>query len=130
MANVKPEDLTKEFTFTRGALRNREKAYLVAMQDDLAEKKAPHGALFSWSAGKWGQLNVDWTIVSVCVARQPKEQMVAVGEDGEAQIIGSGETLLEKVRDGKIEAEKRGNLRCVNAVGGKAYVAGMDRQVY
>ena len=122
--------ILKDFSFVGGAVRDHKRAYLLAVQDDLAEKREPHGAFFTWVDGRWGQENVQWAAVSLCVARTPKHQMIAVGEYGDVLVAGSGELYHEEIKVGRLLPETRGTLRCVRAIDGIPYAAGMDRQVY
>jgi hypothetical protein len=126
----KETDITDDFSFIDGALRSRDRAYLLTVKDELAEKKEPYGLFFTWTAGKWGQQNVKWAAVSLCVARTPKEQMVSIGEWGDVMVLGSGEMGEEEIKDGEQYPEERGTMRCVRAIEGVPYAAGLHRQVY
>jgi hypothetical protein len=86
--------------------------------------------LITWDAGKWFQDNFDWAAVSICIAKKPKEQMVAVGVEGDVHVRGAGESLNEEVKDGKLLAADRGPLQGVRTIDGYAYACGMGRQVY
>jgi hypothetical protein len=121
---------TDGWSFTSGAIRSGERLYLLGTEDKLAEEQVAHGSIITWTNGKWGQENVTWSPVSVCVARKPKEQMVAVGLTGEVLVLGGGETLKEQVKEGNLVASKRGPLQGVRAIDGHAYAVGMGRQVY
>jgi len=121
---------TDAFSFTTGALRSRTRAYFVATEDKLARKQLPHWSLITWDSGKWFQDNFDWAAVSICIAKKPKEQMVAVGVEGEAHVRGAGESVNEEVRDGKLSPADRGPLQGVRTIDGYAYACGMGRQVY
>jgi hypothetical protein len=121
---------TDAFSFTTGAIRNAERLYLLATEDKLAKKQIPHASVITWHNGKWGQENLQYSMISACVALKPKEQMVAVGVEGEASILGSGEDLKEEVKDGKLSPKDRGPLQGVRAIDGVAWACGMGRQVY
>jgi hypothetical protein len=56
--------------------------------------------------------------------------MIAVGEHGDVAVLGSGERYEEKIFTKTDSPEKRGPIREVREIGGKAYAVGMDRQVY
>ena len=121
---------TDAFSFTTGVVRYKDLFYLIATEDKLARKQTPHASILTWDQGQWGQGDVEWTAVSVCAVKYPQEQMVAVGETGEAQVCGSGEEHDEEIRDGVVKPDDRGDLRFVRSIGGHAYATGMDRQVY
>ncbi len=121
---------TDEFSFSTGAIRSKGFAYLIATEDRIAAEQKPHHIVVTWKNGTWGQLVNNWACPSLCVARVPKEQMIAIGEFGDVQVLGSGEQRSEQIADGPNIPEKRGTLRCVRTIGGRAYAAGMDRQVY
>ena len=121
---------TKKFSFGSGAVRSKDHAYVISTQDSLAKDQVPHASILEWYEGEWSQEILEFSLVSVCVVSKPKEQMLAIGEGGEAQILGSGDFEEETVADGKIKPAKRGTLRCVRAIDGLGYAAGMDRQVY
>jgi hypothetical protein len=121
---------TSDFTFTRGAVRTKEIGYLIAVNDKLAEKKTPFSLLITFFKGQWYHIELKWACTGACVVKVPKEQGVAIGGDGDAYVTGQKDDHPEEVRDGKISPENRGTLQCVRAIEGKAYAAGMDRQVY
>jgi hypothetical protein len=122
---------TDKYTFIRGVVRYKDLAYLVLMDDKLAEEKSPHSVFVERDAGEWGNAGVEkWSTSAVAVCKHPLEQMIAVGEEGDALLYGSGDRHLEKIEDGKISPDNRGFIRALRSIGGKAYAAGMGRQVY
>ncbi|MBI2899864.1 MAG: hypothetical protein HYY17_06750 [Planctomycetes bacterium] len=122
---------TDKFSFSTGAVRYRDLAYLILTNDALAEDRVAYSILATWDpAQPWYQIQNKWTCPSVCVVKHPKEQGVAIGEMGEAYVTGRKDDHEETVADGKLSPQTRGTLRCVRAVEGKAYAAGMHRQVY
>jgi hypothetical protein len=56
--------------------------------------------------------------------------MVAISEEGRVGVVGSGEDFEEQIGRGEDHPEKRGPLREVRTIAGRAYACGMDRQVY
>jgi hypothetical protein len=56
--------------------------------------------------------------------------MIAIGPFGEALLTGNGDQHEERIHTGEDDPRKRGPLRHVRGIAGKAYAAGMDRQVY
>ncbi len=121
---------TDEFSYMTAAVYSRTRAYLLIVNDDLAKQQAPHGYMLQWDSGKWAQVALKWNPVSVAVMSHPARQGVAIGEFGDVQVAGGGDMHTEQIADGPSIPEKRGTLRCVRSIGGRAYAAGMDRQVY
>jgi len=122
---------TNDCTIVNGVVRFQDLAYLGICEDELIEEKVPHGFIAEWDNGNWmegGKLK--WDIASMTVVKQPKEQMIAIGEYGKAWLVGGGDRHEESIADGKISPKDRGTLRVVRAIEGQAYAAGMDRQVY
>ncbi|HLY74699.1 MAG TPA: hypothetical protein VKU80_11330 [Planctomycetota bacterium] len=120
---------TDEWSFTTGAIRRKDLAYLVGTHDKLI-KKGPHSAIIAWDAGTWGQTTRKWGCTSCCVVKKPKEQLVAIGEGGQVYVVGSGEQHDEEMATGPESPKKLGYMRSVRAIEGIAYAAGMMRQVY
>jgi hypothetical protein len=120
---------TDEWSFTTGAIRRKDLAYLAATNDKLI-KKGPHSAIIAWDAGQWGQTTRKWGCTSCCVVKKPKEQLVAIGEGGEVYVNGSGEQHDEEMATGPDSPKRMGYMRSVRAIEGVAYAAGMMRQVY
>jgi hypothetical protein len=120
---------TNEWSFTTGAVRYKDLAYLVATHDKLI-KKGVHSSIIGLDRGEWGVEPVDWGCTSCCIVRKPKEQLVAIGEHGQVYVNGSGEKHTEEMARGPESPKKRGYMRCVRAIEGVAYAAGMMRQVY
>lgn len=122
---------TDKFSFSTGAVRKRDILYFILTNDGLAKEEKPHAQFAIWHAGKWLDAGTfKWASPSIAVARQPREQMIAVGEGGEVLMQGSGDVHEEKVLDGDVLPQSRGTLRAVRWIGSHAYAAGMDRQVY
>lgn len=117
------------YSIRTGAVRNRDLAHVLASDDDL-DRNLPHTARLTRNQGDWGFGLLKWTAGSTCVARIPKDQMIAVGEHGNVAVLGSGENYEERIITKTDSPEKRGPIREVREIGGKAYAVGMDRQVY
>jgi hypothetical protein len=126
-----PKQITDEFSLTRGVLRNKEIGYLSVVDDELAKQKvAPSSVVEIYQGELHEGPHLTWGIVGVCVNRATREQLLAVGEDGEVLLYGSGETHEETVKTKDENPEERGPLRCARFIGKNSYIAGMGRQVY
>jgi len=121
----------EKFSFNTGAVRKRDILYFVLTNDKLAAEQKPHAEFAIWHAGKWLDAGMKkWASPGLTVLRQPKEQLLGVGEMGEAFVQGSGDVHEETVQAGADQPSKRGTLRTARWIGTHAYAAGMDRQVY
>lgn len=127
-----PKKEVKELVvFRSAAIRNRNLIYILSGEEELNAKGLPNTAFLMFDDGELKFVELEkWSAISVCVARQPKEQMVAIGEDGTAAVWGSGEALTERIGAGDDHPGRRGPLREVRTIGGRVYACGMDRQVY
>lgn len=124
------EEIKNEYSIRSAAIRHRELKYFIAADDDLKDTDVPHACVFALNKTRWEQVLIEKNLSSVCVAKIPKEQMVAVDEYGNVHVIGSGDSNPEYVSDGQNSPESRGPIREVRAIDGRAYAVGMDRQVY
>lgn len=122
---------TDSFSFVMGAVRRRDLAILALVKDESARKRIDHTFFFEWSGGEWAgsERALAWGVVGMSVCAQPIEQVLALGENGQVWCCGSGDLHEEHVhRDG--DGRPRHALRGIRAIGGRAYVVGMDRQAY
>ncbi|MFC1609762.1 hypothetical protein ACFL6C_02280 [Myxococcota bacterium] len=127
MAKTFPETVS----FRSGVVHSAKKSYVLAEDSEVMDEGAPHTALLTWDKGKWLHHLLDWVANSACVRRDPVQQVVITGEDGEYLVGGGGGDLIE----GKIPVhagprKKRGPLRSVRAIGGVPYVVGMGGVVF
>jgi hypothetical protein len=127
---------TDTFTFIGGAVRSRTLTYLAMVGDESAENRIPGTSFVLWNGGKWQDCgDPEWNLAGIAVAKQPLEQMIAVGEWGEVLCVGSGDEHDEHVMLGQRASDPkgpkdRGQLRGVRRIGSRIYVVGMDRQAY
>lgn len=122
---------TDLFSFVTGAIRERDLAYLVLSSDAAAKKKMPLSGFVQWEPEGWGDGGQQrWLTVGACIVHSPRTQLLAVGEQGQALLLGSGDRHEETIGAGKRSPKHRGPLRSVRTIGDAAYAVGMDRQVY
>jgi hypothetical protein len=122
---------TDRYSFLTGAVATPAFGLLALADDSIDATSIPHSQIVFWQAGNWGNSGqVNFTVVSVSICTHPIKQMIAVGPFGEAFLTGAGEMHEEKVESGDDTPSKRGMLRSVRGIGGRAYAAGMNRQVY
>lgn len=122
---------TQNFSFVSGAIRQKDLGYVILSDDRAAESKIPLAGIVQWEPDGWGDGGqVGWRTAGVAVVRKPIEQLCAVGEFGQALLLGSGDRHEETIGDDKRSPGNRGPLRGVRLIGEHVYVVGMDRQVY
>jgi hypothetical protein len=126
---------TDEFSFTTGAVWSKELGYLVASNDELAERDVAHSVFLMWKQGSWQVIEppARWICSSVCVSNQSGSEpmLSAIGQWGEVMSLdswGQQETRMIQTRERPIELH--GPLRRVRAISGEIYAVGTDRQVY
>lgn len=124
------KEINEVWSFRSGAVRNRSLIYIIAGNDLLNEDSLPNTTALAFFNNKWGHTSVRWSALSVCVPQVPKEQMIALSEDGQVWVSGNNDNFEEQIGRGADHPEKRGPLREVRAIAGRAYACGMDRQVY
>jgi hypothetical protein len=122
---------TNTFSFVGGTVRLADLAYIGMCGDDMAKSKVAHTYFSEWDNGVWRNGGkVDWPTVGMCVARQPLQQMCALGMWGALLLLGSGDRHVEQI-GGSVEAIKaRGPLRGVRSIGEQVVAVGMGRQVW
>jgi hypothetical protein len=124
---------TQNFSFVTGVVRLADLTYVAVVGDDLAEENMEHSLFAFWDAGAWGGkgIQTEWQTVAGTIIKHPKEQAIFLGLGGELQCIGSGDVHNELINpSGEPGPRKRGAMRGIGSIEGKAYAVGMDRQVY
>ena len=121
------KNIIDEYTMRTGSIRRKDLCYLLAGDDNYIDTDLPITLVFTWYQNEWGHFLMKWNALSMCVARKPKEQMIAIGEHGHVKVVGGGEEFEEMITDRGNSPELRGPLREVRTIGGWAYACGMDR---
>lgn len=122
---------TDKFSFLVGYVATPSVGFLALCDDSIDVNEIPHSQLVFWQEGKWGNNGqVKFTVVSMSLCTHPIRQMVAIGPFGEVFLTGTRDSHEEEVRAGEETPSKRGMLRSVRGISGKAYAVGMQRQVY
>lgn len=117
-------------SFRSGAIVKKNVCCLIAGADALTSKNLPNTEFITYVDRQWGSHLAKWSAVSICITQAPKEQMAAISAEGQVAIYGKGEDFEEQIGRGEDHPEKRGPLREVRTIAGRAYACGMDRQVY
>lgn len=125
---------TDVFSFVTGVVRHHGLAALAIVADERSAKRDEHFSALQWKNGAWGRLmqsSLDWTTVDATMCKIPIEQALFLGLNGEVLCVGSGDAHEEIIREGQPDSpERRGMMRGVGSIEGKAYAVGMQRQVY
>jgi hypothetical protein len=127
---------TDVFSYVACAVRRDSMFYLSLISDETAKLRVPDAQFVMWNQGDWLDGGArDWNLAGLAVAKQPLEQMIAVGEWGDVLCAGSGDVHDEHVTSGQRDPaakgpKDRGPLRGVRRIGSRIYVVGMDRQAY
>ncbi len=121
---------TAEYSFWTGVQIDPTLGVFLLGDDEMMEQRVPHTVVATLKEGDWSGMGLKWTASAVCWATKPRRELIVVGHEGEI-LAGPLGTLKEEE---SIEIDppegKSGHLRCARAIGGRAYIAGMDRQVY
>ncbi len=115
----------KSRVFTDGAARYCDLLYILSKDKSMMEEEIPHTSAIGVDMGKWVDcVNTNWNSTAIAVAKNPTEQLVIVGEDGEVCTYVGGSSKDEKA------LPNVSMIRRANAINGYAYACGMKRQVY
>ena len=111
--------------YVSGAARFRDLIYLIARDRGLEQRGVAHSRFIGFDDGKFGHMgDRNWTAVAMCVAKEPAEKMIAVGEDGDIFTYVGGKAEDEIVEPRPVA------LRGVGVVSGLSMACGMKRQVF
>jgi hypothetical protein len=123
---------TDAYSFVTGAVRHPGLSVLALVKDATNEKMIDHTFFFEWDRGEWvgSETALPWGVVRMTVCTDPIEQVLALGEDGQVWCCGSGDVHEEIIRTTNSDPRRRGPLRGIRAIAGRAYAVGMDRQAY
>ena len=126
-----PFDPKRDHSFIKGVPRAPGLGYVLCADDDKTANKVPHSDVMVFEAGRLALAAKNpYLTAGVCVARSPLEQLVAVGEEGDVFVGGSGDVHNEVIGTPGHGPRDIAILRGVRAIDGLAYAAGMRRQVY
>lgn len=122
---------TDLYSFVTGAIRRNDLAYLILSDDNANERRIPLSGIVQWKPDGWGDGGqVPWRAAGAAITKHPMEQLIVVGEFGNALLLGGGDRHEERIESSDSSPSDRGPLRGVRRIGDSIYVVGMDRQVY
>lgn len=122
--------IMKGCSIITGVVRYNDLCYLSLVDNEQLKNGYKHSFDMQLDMGEWGCDNYNWVIVSETVIHYPEEKCLRIGEYGQVKVSGGGEIAVEKDITANGGPQKRGPLREVNAIDGKAYAVGTCRQVY
>lgn len=98
---------------------------------DLSKRRIDHSLIAVWEEGSWlPEIRVPWAAVGICRVKKPKACWVAVGSNGAALVIDEMGARPERIDTEDEPIRKIGLLRSARTIDGKAFAAGMIRQLY
>ncbi|WP_336686798.1 hypothetical protein [Chryseobacterium bernardetii] len=117
-------------SITTGIVRYNDLCYLSIVDNEQLKDGHKHTYDTEIDRGVWGCDRLNWVVVSEAVIHYPEEKCIRLGEYGQIETSGGGEITTEKEITANGGPQKRGPLREVNAIDGKAYAVGTCHQVY
>ncbi|MDR2234824.1 MAG: hypothetical protein LBE92_01760 [Chryseobacterium sp.] len=123
-------EIMKGCSITAGIVRYHDLCYLSLVDNEQLKNGHKHSFDMELDMGIWGCDALNWVVVSEAVIHYPQEKCIRLGEFGHVKTSGGGEITIEKEITANGGPQKRGPLREVNAIDGKAYAVGTCRQVY
>ena len=82
--------------FIDGAARFDDLLYVLSKDKQLQEDDVSHSSVVGVDQGKWTNADdTPWDSTAIAVARQPKEKLVLVGEDGQVLTYVGGKSTEE-----------------------------------
>ncbi len=121
---------TDDHSIRTAMIRNRILSYFLTSFDETDPDVRHTNFFVRKNAKAKTELSGDtwnWVAISCCIITSPKEQGIALGDDGHIYLIGSGEDLNEQIPE---PDDRSGDLREVRAIDGIPYVVGINRQCF
>jgi hypothetical protein len=109
----------------RGVARAADLCYILNKSKELLEKDVAHTSVIGIYRGDWAKATVvRWNATAAAVAKKPSEQLVVIGEDGQAFHWAAGKANDEQL------SPKPKLIRAARTIDGEVYACGMKREVY
>jgi hypothetical protein len=80
--------------------------------------------------GKWGYVDIDEKVYSVCAVDGSPREYYCLGRDGTVHILRSGGKRTEQIPDAGTWESHLGYVVKIREIGGKLYVCGASSQIY
>jgi hypothetical protein len=123
---------TDEYSFWTGVQIAPDRGVFLLGDDEMMEKQLPHAVVALYEGDSWvpKPKGLEWSAISVCWATAPVTEVIVVGYEGHI-LAGPLDDMREETQiQIDREDDKSGFLKCVRSIDGRAYIGGMDRQVY
>jgi len=118
-----------QYSFLNGFVIDRQKIYLVGVEDAKAMQGIQHSVIVFFFNEKWQNLELEENLVSMTFSTLPEKKLVAISENGRAIVSGGGKVISEYIFKGL--PSPHGLLTEVRAIAkGHAYAVGSGRVVY
>jgi hypothetical protein len=122
---------TDQYSFITASILRPTQVVVSLANDELAEQKVPYTYYTAFESGAWKDGgDCSWDVVASGVCDVPLRQVIAVGPHGQVCLLGSKDRHEEDIASCGVDPKKLGLIRDVRGISGKAYVCGMNRQVY
>lgn len=117
--------ISKSTAYVGAAARFSYLVYVLAKDRGLLAQSVEHSRFIAFQRGKFAHMgDRNWSATAICVAKQPSERLIVVGEEGQVFTYVAGQHTEEKI------TPPPRVIRALGVVDGIAYACGMKRQVY
>lgn len=117
------------YSFRDGLIVDRNKIYLLGVEDSKAEKGSKKSIFFYYNDDDWNFVELDDRLVSFTLANLPQRRITAIAENGMAYMFGGGEVFREYIyKDLPAPHDLLAEVRAVAE--GHAYAVGSGRVVH
>lgn len=114
-----------ERELVRGAARFKDLVYVLTKGKELLANEVAHTSVIGLDKGDWAKAGtVQWNSTALAVAKKPKDTLVFIGEDGQANAYIDQKLVEESL------TPKPTLIRNARTIDGDIYACGMKRQVY
>lgn len=122
---------TDKYSFVGAAILAKDTALVSLANDELSKGELPYTYYTVRVNGDWRDGgDSSWDAVSNIVCDIPSRKFLTLGPNGQIRILGAGYRQEENIYSSGIDPNQYGLLRGSRTINGKAYVCGMNRQVF
>jgi len=125
-----PRTKRHNHTYTGVCIYERNRVYVPAISDKLAEEGMAHTLVFRWRDDSWVHNPIDNDTSSLCTVEEPDLKVLNLGIDGEITLFTSAGFATERVDDSDEGPNDLLQLRAIRPIGKRVYAAGLGRHVY
>jgi hypothetical protein len=121
---------TTQFGFSGVCVWSRNTVYVLAIDNEAAERGQQHAFVLKWDGTKWGHYLIGWKCIAICCSRDKQREVFTLGENGFIHIASDKGFRVETIANGDLSVRNRGPATNVSHIGSHVYAVGMHRQVY